>query len=376
MSVAIANPVGARTLRVSSQRPDECGNPSCGARMPRHKCARCLSACYCSRECQQAHYDQHKASCKSIARQFCKIADASFIGYDITDGSDIEIVDSLHMHARLERAGDAEWEEMLLPVFPDHSSDGLRLDDVGAYAGVSMQAAALRDALNRAHPLPGVVYNIPLLSGMARAHVNTAPKDGPRLSVPTRVTLRAAASTSLPDLLRWRVSSVSRQSDKDGLLSDRDTALVAQELLCLVDKTVFPTLQLMRAKGQRGALRIVVNKHAMGWSFEAEEELDDAGEEIRRCVASYDLDSAVPTLTTGEMIGGGGDDAHDMFLLSPLHGLEALHQQTLAAELLKPMGAAMYRHATQESIDALLRRQRSKYSTPVSVSPDLDESEA
>jgi len=29
-----------------------------------------------------------------------------------------------------------------------------------------MQAAALRDALNRAHPLPGVVYNIPLLSGV------------------------------------------------------------------------------------------------------------------------------------------------------------------------------------------------------------------
>jgi len=40
------------------------------------------------------------------------------------------------------------------------------------------------------------------------------------------------------------------------------------------------------------------------------------------------------------------------------------------------MGAAMYRHATQGSIDALLQRQRSKYSTPVSVSPDLDESEA
>jgi hypothetical protein len=28
----------------------------------------------CSRECQQAHYDAHKASCKSIARQFCKVS--------------------------------------------------------------------------------------------------------------------------------------------------------------------------------------------------------------------------------------------------------------------------------------------------------------
>ena len=175
-------------------------------------------------------------------------------------------------------------------------------------------------------------------------------------------------------------------------------------------------------------------------------------------MASYDLDSAVPTLTTGEMIGGGGDDAYvDGWALSvcprpchaaqrqsrgcfspwspfssscrnktamtcsccrpctgwrrctsrrsvavatanaaPGHGfprlaapariaflalliLLATHLRVprqLAAELLKPMGAAMYRHATQESIDALLRRQRSKYSTPVSVSPDLDESEA
>lgn len=61
------NPLTERTFIV------ECESPACskvtayqpgGGRMPYKRCAQCKIANYCSRECQVAHWPQHRASCE------------------------------------------------------------------------------------------------------------------------------------------------------------------------------------------------------------------------------------------------------------------------------------------------------------------------
>ena len=37
---------------------------SCGANDPTKQCSRCAKVMYCNRECQMAHWGQHKADCQ------------------------------------------------------------------------------------------------------------------------------------------------------------------------------------------------------------------------------------------------------------------------------------------------------------------------
>lgn len=61
--------VMSRPVAVSGPEHQKGSCAKCGCEGARLKCARCLSARYCSAECQRSHYSEHKIECKRIAQQ-------------------------------------------------------------------------------------------------------------------------------------------------------------------------------------------------------------------------------------------------------------------------------------------------------------------
>ena len=53
--------------RLQQRLMDKCSNPNCAnpsSEKELSECAACRSARYCSRDCQLAHWNEHKATCK------------------------------------------------------------------------------------------------------------------------------------------------------------------------------------------------------------------------------------------------------------------------------------------------------------------------
>jgi hypothetical protein len=69
-------PLGLVSRSVLGLPPRACAR--CGAEHPDHRaCARCKRAYYCSRECQRAHWPQHKADCGVAAAAAAAVAAAA-----------------------------------------------------------------------------------------------------------------------------------------------------------------------------------------------------------------------------------------------------------------------------------------------------------
>eukprot|EP00730_Choanoeca_flexa_P000598 TRINITY_DN10262_c0_g1_i3.p1 TRINITY_DN10262_c0_g1~~TRINITY_DN10262_c0_g1_i3.p1 ORF type:complete len:309 (+),score=48.56 TRINITY_DN10262_c0_g1_i3:373-1299(+) len=251
-----------QSLRVTLQQQNVCGNPGCAAPNPKHKCARCMSICYCSRECQLQHYPTHKGPCKAIAAQFHSVPNATFIGFDPVDVEDRAIVLQITATAKeLDEAASStsaitqpqpDWPlsrycESVLPLLPAHKDDDTLVNADGHYTGVDLAPKVLESMIMRAELRQfDTVFALSMTCGTARVVVS---KSGGRLELYTPVIpVFAAASSgknvSLSSLVKWRRASLSKSQANIAEMTATDRSSICQELLHLLDKTVYPTLQV------------------------------------------------------------------------------------------------------------------------------------
>ncbi|EGD82954.1 hypothetical protein PTSG_03589 [Salpingoeca rosetta] len=360
----------APQLSVMLQDSTRCGNPSCKARRPKHKCARCMSICYCSKDCQLSHYPNHKAMCKAIAQQFCVVSPPNTIGYDPKDPEEQAIVQSLQEQAHEETP---DGERFFPLIFP-HKEMSRCVDAQGEYVGVPVDAETLKDSLTTGGLHPGTLYSLPLFCGVARLAVKSGPQSVPY--TPQTATIDAKSTKiGLADLIAWRRSSMRKKNgasvtDMARKATPMDNANLVLELLCLLDKTVFPTLQLLRALRVKGALIVQAEQHELSWQFVHEQDLQDFGREVKHCLDSYDLNSAVVTLTSGECVDPTRQAT--VLMLTPLHVSQAFHEQQVDPSIVTAVGARRHRLTQSPLLYRLIKRQKEKLS-PGSL---VDESEA
>eukprot|EP00043_Microstomoeca_roanoka_P002848 m.40938 g.40938 ORF g.40938 m.40938 type:complete len:391 (+) comp11765_c1_seq1:708-1880(+) len=366
-----AEGVTSTPLSVLLQDDTHCGNPACREGKPRHKCARCMSICYCSKECQLAHYAVHKTVCKTIAAKFCMVREPTFIGFNPMDPEDLSLVAKLDAEKHKENAQ----KELFYPILAPHVDDfKAALSPSGEYIGMRMSSEILRETLNRADLRAGkALYNVPLFCGVARLSQKVDIRFIPY--VPKISTIvPSTTKVGLNDLIAWRRSSMKKQDKGEASpktpTTPMDNANLILELLCLLDKTVFPTLQLFRALNQKGALVVHADKHELSWQYVNVLDLKDFGREVKQCVDSYDINASVVTLTSGSCIDPLNKAT--VLMLTPLHVSQAFHEQQVDQTIMSAVGATRH-HLPQSSILYKLIKRNKERINPGEV---IDESEA
>ncbi|EDQ88279.1 uncharacterized protein MONBRDRAFT_9267 [Monosiga brevicollis MX1] len=390
--------VGPGGLQVKLQSNNVCGNPVCRRIAPKHKCARCMSICYCSRECQLSHYSVHKMPCKAIAAQFLGVDNLRFLGFEPQDAEDRHIIMAITTIAeQLERtmplpscmvhpdAPLSHFHEGILPLLPAHKEGDCLIDADQTYAGVVLSQRLLQTMLLRANLRMGdVLYSITTRDGVARAVLARDPDSADRVLMYTPLIpmLRpsqgaAMGSISVASLIRWRRSTMCAHASASDLtqFTPTERASIAQELLFLADQTAFPTMQLARAMGVRGALVLHVTEHNLCWQFRPRFFLREMGEEVLRAIDNYDPDQAIVTLTMGSIISSE-DNPTTVLLVNPLHVARAFHQQVLEPKVLANMRATCYQSPCQAEYDMLHARQSQKAAHCSDMGVAIDESEA
>eukprot|EP00049_Salpingoeca_infusionum_P005250 m.90212 g.90212 ORF g.90212 m.90212 type:complete len:374 (+) comp12912_c0_seq1:215-1336(+) len=373
MSITTAGPQSAPArLSVVLETKDVCGNPACEVAQPRHKCARCMSICYCSKECQVSHYPDHKSLCKQIAAKFCVVAEPAFIGYDPHDVIDQQLLQEVS--GSMEQTDDGR----LLPVFFPHKGQATdHIGSEGQYLGVSVDKDTALGVIEEQiadTTDPDQVHLVPLLSGVGRLQQVRGPSE-PTFHSPKIFTLQSkGVKGNLCDLILWRRTSLS----KDGIVPDQrtspkhsptDNANLVLELVCLLDKTVYPTLQLMRAIGNPGALVVRADENLLTWQFKSRYELRAFGENVLQSIATQDTSSQIVTLTSGECIDPHANST--VLMMSPLHVMEAFHRQKIPGNIPRMLGARVFDFAQRDQLHDFIQRQQSKH-----TQSEYEESEA
>eukprot|EP00045_Choanoeca_perplexa_P012363 m.134757 g.134757 ORF g.134757 m.134757 type:complete len:388 (-) comp15978_c0_seq4:324-1487(-) len=367
-----------QSLRVTLQQQNICGNPGCATPQPKHKCARCMSICYCSRECQLQHYPAHKGPCKAIAAQFHSVPVATFIGFDPADVEDRAVVLQITATAKSMDAIASsktpvttpkpdmpleEYNESVLPLLPAHKDEDSLINSEGQYIGVELPPKVLESMIMRAELREcDTVFALSMTCGTARVVVSKA--SGSLSLYTPNIPVFSPDSTkqvSLTALVRWRRASLSKAEASVAEMSPTDKASICQELLHLLDKTVYPTLQLVRALHMRGALMIQADETSLAWQFKPRSMLASMGDEVLRAVDNYDTQQAVVTLTQGSAVATDGSSATTVLLVNPLHVAKAFFEQAVDQNVLTAVSAKQYQTPCHLELASLLQRQQQKY---------------
>ena len=148
-----------------------------------------------------------------------------------------------------------------------------------------------------------------------------------------------------------------------------DNANLVLELLCLIDKTVFPTLQLFRALNQKGALVVQAEGRELAWRYVHADDIKSFGRSVCECIDSYDINSTVVTLTSGECVDKANKST--VLMLTPLHVSQAFHEQQIDSSIASAVGARKHQLPQNPLLYKLIKRQRDR-----TASKEMRESEA
>eukprot|EP01147_Barroeca_monosierra_P008600 gene8600-1019_t len=343
----------AAKLTVQLKGASRCGNPECTELNPKHKCARCMSICYCSKDCQLSHFKEHQPLCNSIAPHLCLVKEPTLLSYDADDEEDCNIYADLN-----EERGNLNMQgEYFYPVIVQNQHAQRIVDKQGKYMGAFIPRSNMIKSISAIttasqHHRDSLIYNIPMFSGVARISNKYSHRLTPY--VPKIYVFSSEDnSESLDHLVKWRRSSLRKPNiavslDDHQPTTAKENAALFIELLCLLDKTVFPTLQLFRAIGKRRVLVIEAHEFEISWQLTHPSQLLAYDPLINTRIEECNIDKSIFMLAYGTRIDRRFDTP--VLMQIPLHICQAFHEQH-------------FRHHLPQSplILALIKRQELKF---------------
>eukprot|EP00056_Hartaetosiga_gracilis_P003369 m.63180 g.63180 ORF g.63180 m.63180 type:complete len:417 (+) comp11428_c0_seq4:51-1301(+) len=319
-----------------------CCFPSCNSINAPHKCSRCLSVRYCSRECQVAHWPEHRSMCEEMSRKFNAVPLPRFLAYSPSDKRTAPVVDRL----------DKLTHESFSPrsLFFSVIVETSNVEAVDSLLSTKEITSVLQSELRQ-----NCSYAIPTDAGLARVMYSSTSPELPQVpdvctvsaSLPSRVDLNTYISNRCYAKHKHD-STVGTNTDAEQYSSPTksDMAMAVFETLVLIDKTVFPTIQLFRLMRQRVALGVVANQNELIWALLSLDQLAIYDEKIVSTAKTYNVDEEFVILVNGSLIDESEDDT--VMLVLPLQAALAFHKQHVEESVKSDIGAVtgVFPHAS------------------------------
>eukprot|EP00055_Hartaetosiga_balthica_P009193 m.36083 g.36083 ORF g.36083 m.36083 type:complete len:416 (+) comp6644_c0_seq3:281-1528(+) len=326
-----------KKLSIAVNDSNGCGNPGCNATHVPHKCSRCLSVRYCSRECQVAHWQSHRPVCEELSRRFNVVPHSRFLAYVPGDSRTTPAVDRLD---KLNHESVSP-RSLLFSVIVETSNE----DEPDSPISSDELNHLLQTQLRK-----NCAYVIPTDSGLARVmYIATS-----ALPEVADVCVISASLPSRMDLYTYVTRrNYAKRKHGDGSSTDsldappskQEMASSIFESLVLFDKSVFPTLQLFRLMKQTIAIGIVANNDELLWAVLSLDQLKNYEEKIVQTVLETNLEDEFVILVYGTLIDKSEDDT--VMLVLPMQAALAFHTQHVDAHVVEELGlvAPLFPHA-------------------------------